>query len=102
MRSVFLFFFNYWENLIYSGYTLKELKKKKISKGFISHANAIFCGFCFSFVSEFLYKGKCCRYSLLVDAFQMSNHNICLYKEVDKKDTGCNLKTTELLDCVLQ
>ena len=22
----------------------------------------------------------------------------CLYKEVDKKYTGCNLKTTELLD----
>ena len=35
------------------------------------------------------------------DAIQMSTHNICLYKEVDKKYTGCNLKTTELLDCVL-
>ena len=31
---------------------------------------------------------------------QMGTHNICLYKEVDKKYTGCNLKTTELLDCV--
>ena len=31
----------------------------------------------------------------------MSTHNICLYKEVDKKYTGCNLKTTELLDCAL-
>ena len=30
----------------------------------------------------------------------MSTHNICLYKKVDKKYTGCNLKTTELLDCV--
>ena len=29
-----------------------------------------------------------------VDAIQMSTHNICLYKEVDKKYTGCNLKTT--------
>ena len=28
-------------------------------------------------------------------------HNICLYKEVDKKYTGCNLKTMELLDCAL-
>ena len=36
-----------------------------------------------------------------VDAIQMSIHNICLYKEVDKKDTGCNLKTVELLDCAL-
>ena len=32
---------------------------------------------------------------------QMGTHNICLYKEVDKKYTGCNLKNTELLDCVL-
>ena len=31
----------------------------------------------------------------------MGTHNICLYKEVDKKYTGCNLKTRELLDCVL-
>ena len=31
----------------------------------------------------------------------MGTHNICLYKEVDKKYTGCNLKTMELLDCVL-
>ena len=29
-----------------------------------------------------------------VDAIQMGTHNICcLYKEVDKKYTGCNLKT---------
>ena len=27
----------------------------------------------------------------------MGTHNICLYKEVDKKCTGCNLKTAELL-----
>ena len=31
----------------------------------------------------------------------MGTHNICLHKEVDKKYTGCNLKTTELLDCAL-
>ena len=31
----------------------------------------------------------------------MGSHNICLYKEVDKKYTGCNLKTIKLLDCVL-
>ena len=52
----------------------------------------------------FLYKGICCGYSFelhwQVNAIQMSTHNICLYK-VDKKYTGCNLKTTELLDCAL-
>ena len=37
----------------------------------------------------------------VVDAIQMSTYNICLYKEVDRKYTGCNLKTTELLDCAL-
>ena len=31
----------------------------------------------------------------------MSTHNICLYKEVDKKFTDYNLWTMELLDCVL-
>ena len=31
----------------------------------------------------------------------MGAYNICLYKEADKKYTGCNLKTIELLDCVL-
>ena len=31
----------------------------------------------------------------------MSTDNISLYKEVDKKYTGCNLKITELLDCAL-
>ena len=31
----------------------------------------------------------------------MCTHNICLYKEVDKKYTACNLKTTKSLDCAL-
>ena len=31
----------------------------------------------------------------------MGTHNICLYKEVDKNYTGCNLKTMKLLDCAL-
>ena len=50
----------------------------------------------------FLYKIICCGYSFeQVDAIQMGTYNLCLYKEVDKKYTGCNLKTMELLDCVL-
>ena len=56
-------------------------------------------------VSDFLYKGICCGHSFelhrQVDAIQMSTHNICLFKKVDKKYTGCNLKTTELLDYAL-
>ena len=36
----------------------------------------------------------------IVDAIQMDTHKKkCFYKELDKKYTGCNLKTTELLDC---
>ena len=38
---------------------------------------------------------------LTCDAIQMGTRNICLYKEVDKKYTGCNLKTAELLVCAL-
>ena len=57
------------------------------------------------FLSDFLYKSICCGYPFelhrFVDAIQMGTHNICLYKEVDKKYAGCNLKTTELLDCAL-
>ena len=57
------------------------------------------------FFSNFIYKGICCGYLFelhrQVDAVQMSTHNICLYKEVKKKYTGCNLKTTEFLDCAL-
>ena len=36
-----------------------------------------------------------------VDAIQMRTHNICLYKKVNKKYTGCNLKTTEFHECAL-
>ena len=38
--------------------------------------------------SDFLYKSICCGYSFelpqLVEAIQMSTHNICFYKVVDK------------------
>ena len=58
------------------------------------------------FSSDFLYKGICCGYSFelhrQVDAIQISTYNICLYKEVNKKYTGCKLKTTELLDFALK
>ena len=50
-------------------------------------------------------KGICCGYLFelhrQVDAIQMSTHNICLYKEVKKKYTGCNLNTMEFLHCAL-
>ena len=36
-----------------------------------------------------------------VDAIQMDTDNICFYKAVNKEHTGCNLKTTELLDWAL-
>ena len=36
-----------------------------------------------------------------VDAIQMGTHIISLYKQVDKKYTGCNLKTTQLINCAL-
>ena len=60
---------------------------------------------CVCFFSDCLYKSICCGYSFKlhrqIDAIQMGTNNICLYKEVDKKYTGCNLKTMELLECVV-
>ena len=41
----------------------------------------------------------------IVHAIQMTTYNICFHKEnqkeVKKKYTGCNLKTTGFLDCAL-
>ena len=57
------------------------------------------------FFSDFLYKSICCGYSFelhrQVDAIQMCTHNICVYKQVYKTYSSCNLKTTELLDRAL-
>ena len=67
--------------------------------------NCLFNGVCDVFFSDFLYKSICCGYPFelhrQVDAIQMGTHNTCLYKEIDKKYTGCNLKNMESLDCVL-
>ena len=61
--------------------------------------------FCAFFSNFFFYKRKCYGYPFelhrQVDAFQMGAHNICLYKEVDKKYTGSILKIMELLDYAL-
>ena len=57
------------------------------------------------FFSDFHHKSICCGYSFEshqeVDVIQMGTHNISLYKEVNKKYTGCNLKTTVLLNVCL-
>ena len=58
----------------------------------------------FFFFFFFLYKGICYGYSFelhrQVNAIQMRTHNICLYKKVNKKYTGCN-KTTKFHECAL-
>ena len=41
------------------------------------------------------------RSNYIDDAIEMDTHNICLHKEVGKKCTGCNLKTTASVDCLL-
>ena len=63
-------------------YLLRVHYKKRLEKDLFDIDYAIF-------FSDFLYKCICCGYSFelhrQVDAIQMSTHNICLYKEVDKK-----------------
>ena len=83
-----------------SSYTEDTLKQRS-AKDLCNDAYAMFL--CVCFLPDFLYKSIYCGYSFelhrQVDAIQMDN--ICLYKEVNKKYIGCNLKTTELLDCAL-
>ena len=74
--------------------------KKKSAKDLSNDAYAIFIFF-YLLIYSFFIKSICCRYPFelhrQVDAIQMCTNNICLYKEVDKKYTGCNLKTTNCL-----
>ena len=62
----------------------------------------IFMGFFFLiFFIKIIYCGYAFEFHQQIDAIQIGTHNTYLYKEVDKKYTGCDLKTTELLDCAL-
>ena len=82
-RTVRLGFSNLQDTHLLSNMYLstKDTLLKRSEKDLFNDDSAIF--------SDFLYKGICCGYSFelhrLVDAIQMSTHNICLCKEVKKK-----------------
>ena len=76
---------------------MDTLKKKHQKKTYLMMIMRLFLIF---FIKAYV-EGYSFELHQQVDEIQMSTHNICLYKEVDKKYTGCNLKTTELLDCAL-
>ena len=94
-----------------------EKLKKRSAKDLTNDAYAMFMCFFFCFFFILFKKAynaiqigthNICIYDvgmhlncIDVDAVEMGTHNICLYKTVDKKYTGCNLKTTKLLDCAL-
>ena len=96
---------NYWVTSCLN-FCNNKLVRSISLKVFYSFTN-ITASFSFtdSLVSHFLYKSKRCVYSYelhqQVDAIQMVMHNRCPFKEVDKKYSGCNLKTMELLDYAL-
>ena len=75
-------------------YTKGTLEKKKKKDQRRTHQMMPMQCFFFSFFLTFFLKAY-------VDAVQMVTCNICLYKEVNKNNTGCYLKATELLDCAL-
>ena len=53
-------------------------------------------------ISQFMGIHFNCIDNLMQFVDAIGTHNICLYKEVDKQCTGCNLKNTDyLLDCAL-
>ena len=89
-------------------YVLRVYFKILSAKYLSNDAYAMFCVF------YFLYKCIYCEYSFelhrQVYAIQMGTSmqfkwvptTYAFIKKVDKKYTGCNLKTTELLDCALK
>ena len=77
--------------------TLKNGSAKDLS----NYAYVMFFFFFFDFLYKSIFYGYPFELHRKVDVFQMGTHNICLYKEVDKKYTGCYLKTKELLDSAL-
>ena len=92
------------------GFSKKKKKKKKLGKALVkcvpSYTNVTlkkkstndFMCFFFIFVIFFI---KAYVVGTHLNCIDLSTHNICLYKEVDIKYTGCNLKNMELLDCAL-
>ena len=52
---------------------------------------------CFHINPKYLDRGLSIQFRPRPDAAEYK----CFYKEVDKKHTGCNLKSTELLDSAL-
>ena len=88
--------------LIYTKGTLKKDQRRTYQMMlmrfyFIIIIIIIFFFFFSFFFSDLLYKSICCEYAFdlhgQVDVIQLGTctHNVCLYKEVDKKYTGCNL-----------
>ena len=77
----------------------KNKKKKNGSQRIKLDDKSIYMIF---FSSDTLNKIICCEYSFeLHFLFQKGTHNICLYREIDKKYTVCNLKITVLCDYAL-
>ena len=83
----------------------KKKKKKKISQGLIKwclcHVFVFFFSLNFIIKAYNVYYGYSFELHQQVDAIQKGTHNIHLYKEVDKKYTGCYQKTMGLLNCEL-
>ena len=86
-----------------STYTKGTLKKKRSEKGLYNDAYAMFvCVFFIFFIRTYIYVVDThlnCINKLML--FKWVPATYTYYKEVDKKYTGYNLKTTELLDCML-
>ena len=73
-------------------------KKNKISERHQMMLMRYFVGFFLIFFIKAYVVGT---HFNCIDAIQMDIHNIYLFKEVDRKYIGCNLKPTESLDCAL-
>ena len=86
---------------------LRVLLEEKINKGLDAYATFLCCFFLVLFFLIFFLKAYVaathlnCINKLIQFEWIPTTIYICLYREVDKRYTGCNWKTTELFDCVL-
>ena len=78
-----------------------HLKKKDQQRSYVIMLMQCICVFSSNFLCKSIWHGHSFEMHHQVNAIQMSTHKIWLYEEVDKRYTGCNLKTTEFLDCAL-
>ena len=95
-------FQNYWENLLVKYAFNKGILKERLAEHFVRELLMMLKQYLFLIVFIKAYVLDSFELPRLVEAIQISTHNICFYiKKGIYKYISCNLKITKLLDCAL-